>query len=526
MNEPRSIHAAEDWGIVLQSVPSKNKKEIVKRLEEIFELDKRDAEQVLTNMPLILVDNLSFGLAARIKKFFQKIGAVAETTNHDMIKKNCFQVLWPQTPDLSFFMKNETGPAEAAVSEKKGDPKVAEIPVVGTKSASYEMKPEVAKIPAAPLPPKPVPESPAMVPVPPAVSEKPVPESPAIAPVQSLEASKPVPETPEIAPHFPLPPMKVIPESLGSASLPRMVPEEKSAADSSAGVDSDWERRAKELNEKLRKIHEEKQELRVQHTEATEKVKNEFQQKIEQEKQKSEEIAKKAYEDLQKEAQKHEALTREGEEWRSRAVALAEKVRELEANLSQKVSSLEHLIHEKEDFSQQSEKAAQESQNELSSLRSREQEFLRKVEGLERNVQDMSESLRSRDSALAQFEKQILDLAEKAQGYESLRQEHAQLSQERATIRQEYDAKFAEQEVRLAKTDEDHRRYRSRTDRKTAAATRELGEWIRGIDTIRQGLQKLILFLGSESAVLDSEKKSMLRSPLTRGPDVSGTEKI
>ena len=106
MNESRSIHAAEDWGVVLQSVPSRNKREIVKRLEEVFELDKRDAEQVLSNMPLILIDNLSFGLAARIKNFFQKIGAVAETTNHDMIKKNCFQVLWPQTPDLSFFMKN------------------------------------------------------------------------------------------------------------------------------------------------------------------------------------------------------------------------------------------------------------------------------------------------------------------------------------------------------------------------------------------------------------------------------------
>ncbi len=92
MNEPRSIHAAEDWGVVLQSVPSKNKREIVKRLEEIFELDKRDAELILSNMPLILVDNLSFGLAARVKKFFQTIGAVAETTNHDMTKKHCLQI--------------------------------------------------------------------------------------------------------------------------------------------------------------------------------------------------------------------------------------------------------------------------------------------------------------------------------------------------------------------------------------------------------------------------------------------------
>jgi hypothetical protein len=85
--------------------------------------------------------------------------------------------------------------------------------------------------------------------------------------------------------------------------------------------------------------------------------------------------------------------------------------------------------------------------------------------------------------------------------------------------------KFAEQEVRLAKDEEDHRRYRSRMDRKNAAATRELGEWIRGIDTLRQGLQKLILFLGSESAVLDSERKSNLRSPLTRGPDSPNTGK-
>ena len=106
-----------------------------------------------------------------------------------------------------------------------------------------------------------------------------------------------------------------------------------------------------------------------------------------------------------------------------------------------------------------------------------------------------------------------------------MRQEHAQLAQERATIRQEYDEKFAEQEGRLAKSEEDHRRHRSRTDRKNAAATRELGEWIRGVDTIRQGLQKLILFLGSESAVLDSERKSTLRSPLTRGPDAPNTEK-
>ena len=506
MNEPRSIHVAEDWGVVLQSVPSKHKKEIVKRLEEIFALGKHDAEQILSNMPLILVDNLSFGLAARIKKFFQTTGAVAETTNHDMIKKNCFQVLWPQTPDLSFFMKNETGPAEAPAQEKKDTVKSDEVPPVEKNVSIYEKKPDVPKIHEAPSPNASFYDLPTIDPKLPPVSQKPAQESPANVPHNPPASTKPVQESP------------------ASDFQPHSVYEAKPAASSPSGVDSDWERRVKELNENLQKIHEEKQELHVQHAEATEKVKSEFQQRLEEEKRKSGDITK-AYEDLQKEAQKHEVLSREGEEWRSRTVALSEKVRELETNLLQKISAVEHLTHEKDDLTRQSEKAASETQQELATLRSHEQEFTKKIEGLERNIQEMTESLRSRDGALAQFEKQILKLAEKAQEYESLRQEHAQLARERATISQEYDAKLVEQEMRLGKVEEDHRRYRSRTDRKNAAATRELGEWIRGVDTIRQGLQKLILFLGSESAVLDSEKKSSLRSPLTRGPDAPITEK-
>jgi hypothetical protein len=507
MNEPRSIHAAEDWGVVLQSVPAKNKKEVIKRLGEIFSLDKRDAEQILANMPLILLDNLSFGLAARVKKFFQGVGAVTETTNHDMIKKNCFQVVWPQTPDLSYFMKNETGPAEIPAPEKKMEAKPAEMPPAEKKLPSFDVTPEAAKIHEAPLPRKPVQEVPAMAPLHPPVIPKPAAAIP--APVMPIPVPPPAPAS------YPPSPIKPIQETPAVVFHP--ISEEKPVKATPSGVDSDWERRAKELNDKLQKIHAEKQELHVRHVEATEKVKSELQQQIEEEKRKRDEIARKAQEDLQKEAQKHEALSREGEDWRARAIALGEKVRELEANLNQKISAVENLMNEKDSLARQSE----ETHHELSTLRSREQEFSRKIEGLERSVQEMSDSLRARDGALAQFEKQIHELAEKAQGYEALRQEHAQLAQERATIRQEYDGRLVEQEVRLAKAEEEHRRYRSRMDRKSAAATRELGEWIRGVDTIRQGLQKLILFLGSESAVLDSEKKSNLRSPLTRGPDAA-----
>jgi len=500
MNQPRAPHPSEDWGIVLQSVPSKRKKEIVSCLENVFSLDKQDAEQVLSNMPLILVDNISFGLATRIKKHFQKLGAVAETTNHEMIKKNCFQIVWPQAPDLAFFLKDEATSAEVVLPAKKEEAAPMGSLPSEKKFERPEPQPEMPQVVETPEPVRPTEEPPASVmPTQPVVEEKPI------------------------------------------------------------HVDTEWERRAHDLNEKLRKIQEEKQQLHEQHAEVTEKVKTDFQQQLEQEKQKSDEIAK-AYEDLRAQAEKQEALTREGEEWRSKAMALGERVRELETSLMQKTSAIEHLIQQKDDLLRQSEKASEfasrvedleknitarneekavfqarvsdfekslsAAQRELDESRRRDQEWSQKAGGLEREVQDMRESLRARDAALAQFETQMLELAEKVSGYEALRQQHSQLVQERAIIRKEYDVKLVEQEVRLAKVEEEHRRYRSRVDRKNAAATRELGEWVRGVDTVRQGLQKLILFLGSDVAVLDTEKKFPLRSPLTRGPDASNSEKI
>ncbi len=498
VNEPRSIHAAEDWGVVLQSVPSKHKKEIVKRLQEIFGLDKHDVEQVLSKLPLILVDNISFSLAARIKKFFQGRGAVAETTNHDMIKKNCFQIVWPQTPDLSFFLMEETKSAEVPVPPKKPGTSSSPEPTPEPKSIAPEIQPEISDLRRS-LPPIPTFEYPS----------------------QPVVEAKPAP---------------------AASSTPS----------------SGWAQRAEELSEKLRKLQEEKQQLHEQHAEKTEKVKLEFQQQLEKEKQKSEEISR-AYEDLQKQAQKQESLSQEGAEWRSKAMALGEKVRTLETDLMQKTSAIEHLIQQKDDLVRQAEKADallsrvaeleriastkdQErimlekqvadfdreqsgAQRELTNLKSREETALQKIEALEHHIQELTEALRARDSMLGQFEQQVQELAAKAQEYEVLRQEHAQLVQERSTIRKGYDAKLVEQEVRLAKVEEEHRRYRSRVDRKTAAATRELGEWVRGVDTVRQGLQKLILFLGNDSAVLETEKKSPLRSPLTRGPDAPNPEK-
>ena len=131
MDEMKAGAHTEDWSVILQSFPAKQKKELVKRICEIFELDKKDAEKAILNTPLILLDRLSFGMAGRIKNFLVKLGAVVEITNHEMIKKNCFQILWPEVPDLSFFLKDETKNAAEGFVEiykhlRPGDPATAE----------------------------------------------------------------------------------------------------------------------------------------------------------------------------------------------------------------------------------------------------------------------------------------------------------------------------------------------------------------------------------------------------------------
>ena len=63
---------------------------------------------------------------------------------------------------------------------------------------------------------------------------------------------------------------------------------------------------------------------------------------------------------------------------------------------------------------------------------------------------------------------------------------------------------------RILKVEEESRRARSRVERKLTAANRELGEWARGVEALKAGLQKLALFLVTDAP--EVEKKSPLRA--------------
>jgi hypothetical protein len=356
LNESGSLHAAEDWGIVLQSVPSKHKREVVKQIEKIFELDKADAEQILSNVPLVLMDNLSFWLAVRIKKFFQSLGAIVETTNHDVIKKNCLEVLWPKKPDLSFFMKSETGLADAPVQERKNTAPPMEMPKI--REAPRLMNP--AQDPPVIVQPHPVSE-----------------EKPAGIP------------------------------SLGVDS-------------NSEGRVEGWEKKTSqaqhsEATEKAKK--ELQQELEAEKKKSREIAK--AYEDLQMETRKHEALTREGEawcakaKDLEEKVRELEThLTR-------KTAALDHLMREKEAltwqaekaaELTSRVADLEKNIAARDEEKAASQGHVSAAQQELENYRSREEAFSKKIEALERNIQEMTESLRFRDGVLAQFEKQISEL--------------------------------------------------------------------------------------------------------------------
>jgi predicted RNase H-like nuclease (RuvC/YqgF family) len=89
------------------------------------------------------------------------------------------------------------------------------------------------------------------------------------------------------------------------------------------------------------------------------------------------------------------------------------------------------------------------------------------------------ESLRQRDEVLVALERRVQDLAEKTGNYETLKASYSKLLEESEEVTGKY-----------ARLSEEHRRLRSKNERKTATLTREMGEWVRKVDHLRQGLQK------------------------------------
>ena len=577
MHDTRLGSVSEDWSVILQSISPKNKKEIVKQVVEIFEIDKKSAEQALSGMPLVLVDNLTFGLAVRIKSYFQKLGAVAETSNHDMVKKNCYQIVWPEVPDLAFFIKDETTSQDIPIASVPltENAKIDHAPVVPTASSSVLEMPSVEKMaPDNSMPSQPSKED----------WDLKSPAKELLGNAQKIQSESVPSQIPQ----------KAASDQLSKEGDLRRVQEtlEKEIREKEFLEDecNDLRIRSLELESRVRELEsslehrtialealtKEKEALAKQHDHSGEHLARmqELDKAIsmkekEIEAQRTREKAwtikeasmastiaekQKALEVLQGEltalqnhekeilAQIHAAEFAAQEKVKALEVVqnelatLHDKEKELSARnqtlelaaqekekvlnaiqnewavLREKEKELSVKIQMLEASAQDKEKALENTQKELVTFLGKEKDLTAKLQTLELAAKEKDDLLMARDAMVTSLEQKVAELNNQMKEFETIQQEYARLNQERETIRTEYEQKFAEQEKGFAMKEEEHRRYRSRVDRRNAAAIREIGEWRNAVDLLRQNLHKLTLFLGNASAEPGTEKKTFPRT--------------
>lgn len=140
----------KNWCIILSPLSSEiDKKRVTQKIIEVFSLSPEEAADLVSNTPIILLDNLSRPIASKLKDFFKAAGADLLLTNDVFQKRKCYRTVWPEPPNLSFLhglqvveeaqeiaSSHEVLPADQALHEMRSlgeKPAREEIPTIERK---------------------------------------------------------------------------------------------------------------------------------------------------------------------------------------------------------------------------------------------------------------------------------------------------------------------------------------------------------------------------------------------------------
>ncbi len=93
----------QNWCIVLTPLRNEiDKKRVARKISEVFSLSIEESLDLVSNTPIILLDNLSRSIAVKVKDYFRSEGADLVLTNDIFYKRKCYRTVWPEAPNLSF----------------------------------------------------------------------------------------------------------------------------------------------------------------------------------------------------------------------------------------------------------------------------------------------------------------------------------------------------------------------------------------------------------------------------------------
>lgn len=91
-----------DWAVILNRAPTDfQRQRAIDRLTEIFHLSDDEANDLMVNTPLVLLDEISLDAAEKIREHFAQSGIDCHVTNDLLQKRKCFRAIWPESPNLT-----------------------------------------------------------------------------------------------------------------------------------------------------------------------------------------------------------------------------------------------------------------------------------------------------------------------------------------------------------------------------------------------------------------------------------------
>jgi golgin subfamily A member 4 len=145
------------WAVVLDRVPNEiSRSRTIHKLSKAFSLSIDEAGELVDNTPLILLDELTHEVAAKVKEQFARGHVGCFLTSDTLTKRKCFRAVWPVTPKISTLVgeeeaKEEPTPSFTAQSEQVQNQKIEQkindvlqrsreesIPVAPTKEPSKQ----------------------------------------------------------------------------------------------------------------------------------------------------------------------------------------------------------------------------------------------------------------------------------------------------------------------------------------------------------------------------------------------------
>lgn len=93
----------QNWCVVLNPLRNEiDKKRVAQRISQVFSLSPDEASDLVENTPIIILDNLTHSVAAKLREYFRSAGAETILTNDVFQKRKCYRTVWPEPPNLSF----------------------------------------------------------------------------------------------------------------------------------------------------------------------------------------------------------------------------------------------------------------------------------------------------------------------------------------------------------------------------------------------------------------------------------------